>query len=140
MNQELEKIFANLDPRVDPVLLLRAVEQNSATIVITDPTGKIIYVNAKFTEMTGYTKDEALGQNPRILKGNDGLTDYKEMWEQLSAGQQWRGDFHNKRKNGEFFWERAAISPNVRQFRQFLTKKATLPIFWQLKKISTSVN
>lgn len=111
MNQELEKVFANLDPRVDPVLLLRAVEQNSATIVITDPTGTIIYVNAKFTEMTGYTKDEALGQNPRILKGNDGLTDYKEMWEQLSAGRQWRGDFHNKRKNGEFFWERAAISP-----------------------------
>ncbi len=111
MNQELEKVFANLDPRVDPVLLLRAVEQNSATIVITDPAGTIIYVNAKFTEMTGYTKDEALGQNPRILKGNDGLTDYKEMWEQLLAGQQWRGDFHNKRKNGEFFWERAAISP-----------------------------
>lgn len=111
MNQELEKVFANLDPRVDPVLLLRAVEQNSATIVITDPAGTIIYVNAKFTEMTGYTKDEALGQNPRILKGNDGLTDYKAMWQQLLAGQQWRGDFHNRRKNGEFFWERAAISP-----------------------------
>lgn len=111
MNQELEKVFANLDPRVDPVLLLRAVEQNSATIVITDPAGRIIYVNAKFTEMTGYTKDEALGQNPRILKGNDGLTDYKQMWDQLLAGEQWRGDFHNRRKNGEFFWERAAISP-----------------------------
>lgn len=111
MNQELEKVFANLDPRVDPVLLLRAVEQNSATIVITDPAGTIIYVNAKFTEMTGYTKDEALGQNPRVLKGNDGLTDYKEMWQMLLSGQQWRGDFHNRRKNGEFFWERAAISP-----------------------------
>ncbi len=111
MNQELEKVFANLDPRVDPVLLLRAVEQNSATIVITDPDGIIIYVNSKFTEMTGYTKDEALGQNPRVLKGNDGLTDYQAMWQQLLAGQQWRGDFHNKRKNGEFFWERAAISP-----------------------------
>ena len=111
MNQELEKVFANLDPRVDPVLLLRAVEQNSATIVITDPDGTIIYVNGKFTEMTGYTKDEALGQNPRVLKGNDGQTNYQAMWQQLLAGQQWRGDFHNKRKNGEFFWERAAISP-----------------------------
>lgn len=111
MNKELEQVFADLDSRIDPVLLLRAVEQNSATIVITDPDGTIIYVNAKFTEMTGYTRDEALGQNPRILKGNDGLTDYQEMWQKLLAGQQWRGDFHNKRKNGEFFWERAAISP-----------------------------
>ena len=111
MNEEMKKIFAGLDSRVDPVLLLRAVEQNSATIVITDPEGTIIYANAKFVEMTGYTIDEALGQNPRILKGEDGLTDYKEMWQMLSSGQQWRGDFHNKRKNGEFFWERAAISP-----------------------------
>ncbi len=111
MNDELNKVFSELDSRVDPVLLLKAVEQNSATIAITDAEGTIIYVNQKFTEMTGYSKNEALGQNPRILKGEDGLTDYKEMWEMLSSGQQWRGDFHNKRKNGEFFWERAAISP-----------------------------
>ncbi|MCD6582221.1 MAG: PAS domain S-box protein [Desulfuromusa sp.] len=111
MNDELNKVFSELDSRVDPVLLLKAVEQNSATIAITDAEGTIIYVNRKFTEMTGYSKNEALGQNPRILKGEDGLTDYKEMWEMLSSGQQWRGDFHNKRKNGEFFWERAAISP-----------------------------
>lgn len=111
MNKEIQKIFAELDPQVDPVLLLKAVEQNSATIAITDSEGAIIYVNPKFTEMTGYTKDEALGQNPRILKGEDGLTDYADMWQTLSNGRQWRGDFHNKRKNGEFFWERAAISP-----------------------------
>ena len=111
MNEELQKILSELDPQVDPILLLKAVEQNSATIAITDSAGAIIYVNLKFTEMTGYTKDEALGQNPRILKGEDGLTDYKEMWQTLLAGRQWRGDFHNKRKNGEFFWERAAISP-----------------------------
>ncbi|MCD6580520.1 MAG: PAS domain S-box protein [Desulfuromusa sp.] len=111
MNEELQKLFSELDPQVDPILLLKAVEQNSATIAITDSAGTIIYVNQKFTEMTGYTKSEALGQNPRILKGKDGLTDYKEMWKTLLAGRQWRGDFHNKRKNGEFFWERAAISP-----------------------------
>ena len=115
MNDELNKVFSELDSRVDPVLLLKAVEQNSATIAITDAEGIIIYVNQKFTEMTGYTKSEALGQNPRILKGEDGLTDYKEMWEMLSSGLQWRGDFHNKRKNGEFFWERAAISPILDQ-------------------------
>lgn len=115
MNEELQYSFAELDPQVDPVLLLKAVEQNSATIVITDAAGIIIYVNPKFTEMTGYSKSEALGQNPRILKGEDGLTDYKEMWEMLSSGLQWRGDFHNKRKDGEFFWERAAISPILDQ-------------------------
>ncbi|NOQ41399.1 MAG: PAS domain S-box protein, partial [Desulfuromusa sp.] len=58
MNEEMKKVFAGLDSRVDPVLLLRAVEQNSATIVITDPEGTIIYANAKFVEMTGYTIDE----------------------------------------------------------------------------------
>ena len=115
MNDKLHKVFAELDPRVDPILLLKAVEQNSATIAITDPEGIIIYVNQKFTEMTGYSRDEALGQNPRILKGHDGLTDYGEMWRTLSTGKQWRGDFHNKRKNGEFFWERAAISPILNQ-------------------------
>ena len=72
MNEELQKLFSELDPQVDSILLLKAVEQNSATIVITDSEGAIIYVNSKFTEMTGYTKDEALGQNPRILKGEDG--------------------------------------------------------------------
>ncbi len=115
MNAKLQKMFAELDPQVDPILLLKAVEQNSATIAITDAEGTIIYVNQKFTEMTGYTKSEALGQNPRILKGEDGLTDYKEMWQMLLSGQQWRGDFHNKKKNGEFFWERAAISPILDQ-------------------------
>ncbi|MFK5926375.1 MAG: PAS domain S-box protein [Desulfuromusa sp.] len=115
MNEELQQLFDELGSQVDPLLLLKAVEQNSATIAITDSEGAIIYVNPKFTEMTGYTKTEALGQNPRILKGHDGLTDYKEMWETLAAGQQWRGNFHNKRKNGEFFWERAAISPILDQ-------------------------
>ncbi len=113
MNKGIQKVFGELDSQVDPILLLRAVEQNSATIaiVITDSEGTIIYVNPRFTEMTGYTKDEALGQNPHILKGEDGLTNYADMWQTLLAGRQWRGDFHNKRKNGEFFWERAAISP-----------------------------
>ena len=115
MKPSLEEFVANLGSQVDPVLLLKAVEQNSATIVITDSDGTIIYVNSKFTEMTGYTKEEALGQNPRILKGQDGLTDYKEMWKTLSAGRQWRGAFYNKRKNGDFFWERAAISPILDQ-------------------------
>jgi len=115
MNEELKKMVDGIGSQVDPILLLKAVEQNSATILITDAEGTIIYANPKFTEMTGYTQSEVLGQNPRILKGEDGLTDYTEMWQTLSLGQQWRGDFHNKRRNGEFFWERAAISPILSQ-------------------------
>lgn len=115
MNDELQQLFAALGTQIDPVLLLKAVDQNPATIVITDPEGLIIYVNKKFSESTGYMAQEALGQNPRILKGHDGFTDYQAMWKILQAGHEWRGDFHNKKKNGEFYWERASISPIMDQ-------------------------
>jgi PAS domain S-box-containing protein len=111
MTQKLKELFAVLGEKLDPVLLLKAIEQNPATIVITDPQGSIIYVNKKFSETTGYSVHEVLGKNPRILKGNDELVDYEEMWRELLAGREWRGDFHNKKKNGEFYWERASISP-----------------------------
>jgi PAS domain S-box-containing protein len=99
----------------------RAIEQSPATVVITDRTGAIEYVNPKFTEMTGYTREEALGKNPRILKSGE-LPDeaYKELWEMIVAGKEWRGEFHNKRKNGELFWEFASISP-IRNARGTIT-------------------
>jgi diguanylate cyclase (GGDEF)-like protein/PAS domain S-box-containing protein len=89
-----------------------AVEQSPASIVITDTKGIIEYVNPKFTEVTGYTLEEAIGQNPRILKsGEMGAEGYQELWETIRAGKEWRGEFHNRRKNGELFWEFASISP-----------------------------
>ena len=92
--------------------LSRAVERSPAAIVITDRAGAIEYVNPKFTTISGYTLDEARGKNPRILKsGMLSDTIYKELWETISAGQEWRGQFHNKKKNGELFWEAASISP-----------------------------
>jgi two-component system, NtrC family, sensor kinase len=115
MNEALQNFVDQLDSQVDTVLLLKAVEQSSAMIMITDSNGNIIYVNSRFVEITGYTKKEVLGQNPRILKGGDSFTDYKEMWRTISGGMQWQGDFHNKKKNGEFFWERATISPIMDQ-------------------------
>ena len=111
MKEELQKLSSELDFSIDAVLLLRAVEQSPAAIVLTDPEANILYVNKQFTETSGYSAAEVLGQNSRMLKGEDGHTDYREMWELLSAGRQWRGDFHNKKKNGEFYWERASISP-----------------------------
>ena len=91
--------------------LSQAVEQSPASVVITDLRGSIQYVNPKFSEVTGYTVEEAIGQNPRILKSD--LTPkevYQELWKTIKAGCEWRGEFQNKRKNGELYWESATIS------------------------------
>jgi PAS domain S-box-containing protein len=70
------------------------------------------YVNPKFTEITGYTFDEAVGQKPSILKsGNQASEYYKQLWNTITAGKEWSGEFHNKKKNGELYWENASISP-----------------------------
>ncbi len=92
--------------------LSQAVEQSPASVVITDLYGTIEYVNPKFTEITGYLPDEAIGQNPRILKsGEIPAAVYTDLWKTISFGKDWKGEFHNKKKNGEFFWESAHISP-----------------------------
>ena len=89
----------------------RAVEQSPSMVVITDLDGNIEYVNPKFTEITGYAPKEVIGRNPRVLKSGDQPTDfYKELWETVTAGDEWRGEFHNKKKNGELYWEFASIS------------------------------
>ena len=91
--------------------LARAVEQSPTSIVITDRAGNIEYVNAYFEQVTGYTKAEARGKNPRILKsGATPSETYIDMWRAISQGGEWRGELCNRRKNGELFWEYAAIS------------------------------
>jgi PAS domain S-box-containing protein len=92
--------------------LSHAVEQSPATILITDVKGNIEYVNPKFLEVTGYTFEEVKGKNPRILKsGTMSPDNYKQMWNDIVAGKEWHGEFHNKKKNGEYYWESASISP-----------------------------
>jgi PAS domain S-box-containing protein len=92
--------------------LSRAVQQSPATVVITDAQGNIEYVNPKFTQVTGYSFEEAIGQNPRILKsGETTPEEYKELWDTITSGREWRGQFHNKKRNGELCWESASISP-----------------------------
>jgi len=96
----------------DLIKLSRAVEQSPVSVEITDIAGNIEYVNPKFTQVTGYTLDEVKGQNPRILKsGETSAGEYRGLWETITSGRIWRGEFHNRRKNGTFFWERASISP-----------------------------
>jgi len=92
--------------------LSRAVEQSPATVVITDSEGTIEYVNPKFVKLTGYTPEEAIGQNPRILKSGEQPPEfYRELWETITRGEEWRGEFHDKKKNGDVYWEFASISP-----------------------------
>ncbi len=92
--------------------LSQAVEQSTVSIVITDADGIIEYVNPVFTKLTGYSFKEAVGENPRILKSDYHSDDYyKNLWETISSGQEWRGELYNQRRNGECFWEEAVISP-----------------------------
>lgn len=94
------------------IKLSGAVEQSPVSVVITDVKGDIEYVNPKFLAVSGYTAEEVTGQNPRILKSGDTPPEvYKELWETITAGGAWRGEFLNKKKNGEYFWEMASISP-----------------------------
>jgi PAS domain S-box-containing protein len=91
--------------------LSRAVEQSPVSIVITDLQGRIEYVNSKFCALTGYTAEEARGQNPRILKsGKTPPEAFRQLWETILAGGEWRGELQNKKKNGELYWESASIS------------------------------
>ena len=89
-----------------------AVEQSANSIVIASPQGDIEYVNPYFCALTGYTADEAIGQNPRILNAEPGSSDkYRVLWETVLGGGRWTGEFLNRKKNGELFWEQATISP-----------------------------
>jgi PAS domain S-box-containing protein len=92
--------------------LWSAVEQSPASVVITDHTGAIEYVNPEFERQTGYTAAEAMGQNPRILKSGIHPPEfYAALWETIVAGCTWHGELCNKRKDGSLYWELAAIAP-----------------------------
>lgn len=89
-----------------------AVEQSPASVVITDLQARIEYVNPRFTEVTGYSAAEALGQNPRILQsGQTAKETYQELWGKLRSGQIWKGELVNQRKNKEIYWEDSQIAP-----------------------------
>ncbi len=90
----------------------RAIEQSPATILITNVEGSIEYVNPKFCQTTGYSAEEVIGQTPRILKSGEMTPEgYANLWKTITSGKEWRGEFHNKRKDGSLYWEYASISP-----------------------------
>ncbi|MFZ1729754.1 MAG: PAS domain S-box protein [Bacteroidota bacterium] len=95
-------------------LLGRSIEQSPVSIVITDTDGSIEYVNPEFTKITGFDFDEVIGLNSRILKSGSQSTEYySNLWSTILSGQDWIGEFHNKRKDGSLYWESAVISPVI---------------------------
>jgi len=89
-----------------------AVEQSPNIIIITDAKGKIEYVNPAFIETTGYSREEVLNKKPSIIQsGEMPKSFYTELWQTITAGKIWSGIFHNRRSNGELYWDEAKISP-----------------------------
>ena len=92
--------------------LSRAVDQSPNMIFITDVNGTIEYVNPKFVELTGFTAELALGKNPRILKSGDTPNEvYEDLWRTVLSGNEWRGEFKDRCRDGRVFWVSVSISP-----------------------------
>ncbi|GEM_PF-1883171 len=92
--------------------LFRAVEQSPVSVLISDAQGQIEYVNPAFTEMTGYHRDEVLGQSPRVLRSEQTPPEvFAEMWQNIGAGREWRGELVNQRKDGSVYWESMTVAP-----------------------------
>jgi PAS domain S-box-containing protein len=94
------------------IQLSRAVEQSPVSIVITNLDGNIEYANPRTFEITGYCYEEVIGENPRIFSsGEMPIEGYQDLWKTISSGKEWKGELHNKKKNGELYWEYVSISP-----------------------------
>ncbi len=92
--------------------LSMAVEQSPIPISMTNLDGDVIYCNPKHCELTGYSNNELVGENPRILKSGKFTKEaYRNLWETISSGEKWNGEFFNKKKDGSYYWELASIAP-----------------------------
>jgi diguanylate cyclase (GGDEF)-like protein/PAS domain S-box-containing protein len=92
--------------------LSQAMEQSPVAVVITDPNGIIEYTNGGFERSSGYTSDEVVGKHTRLLRSEHTAPEhYKQLWDTISSGEPWQGEFQNRRKDGSLFWEYAHISP-----------------------------
>lgn len=118
-DKEIDGIIGNfhditLRQRSDELVhkITQALEQSPVMTFITDSSGIIEYVNPKMIEVTGYSEDDLKGQNPRIIGSAEKTREeYAEIWNEIGLGKEWRGEFRNKKKNGELYWVMASISP-----------------------------
>ena len=120
--------------------LSQAVEQSSASIMITDPQGTIEYVNAKFLKVTQYEREEVIGQNSRFLNsGEHPAAFFEELWRTLLSGQEWQGEFCNRKKNGDLFWELASISSILNEQGELLHYLAVKEDITEKKKLQKTM-
>ncbi len=136
---------------LDPSIFIAIVEDGPTSVVITDPEGNIEYVNRQFTTVTGYSRTEVIGRNPRILKsGVQAAEVYTDLWRTILEGREWRGELCNRRKSGELYWELAAISAirdasgSVTHFlalKEDITDLKTMEqLLWQAKANAEAAN
>jgi PAS domain S-box-containing protein len=117
--------------------LTHAIEQSPVSIIITDINGNIEYINPKTLALTGYSKDELIGINPRIFSsGEKAKGEYEKLWSTISTGREWTGEFHNKKKNGELYWESASISPIKNENNEIINYVAVKEDITELKKLN----
>lgn len=116
-----QDITARKEAEAENARLVTAIEQSAEAVVITNPQGAIEYVNPAFTRITGYSREEALGQNPRVLKSErQDPAFYLELWKTITQGETWRGELVNRRKDGTLYTEQMSITP-VRSARGEVT-------------------
>ena len=110
----VEDITGERRAEAEHVRLVTAIEQSAEGVVITNTRGDIEYVNPAFTRITGYSREEVLGQNPRVLKsGKHDLEFYHHLWETILKGQTWQGELTNQRKDGSHYTEQMSVTPIV---------------------------
>src|SRR5450432_1743887 len=104
---------------MDPSFLLAALQGAAAGIVITDREGTIQWINAEFSRMTGYSSEDVLGRNTRVLKaGTYGQSFYADLWRTILSGSLWHGEMVNRRKNGTLYTEEQSIIPVLNDLRE----------------------
>ncbi|MBS3944021.1 MAG: PAS domain S-box protein [Melioribacter sp.] len=114
-NKELKnQIQERIKKEEENLVLYLAIQQSPAYVILTDLYGNIEFVNNALIKQTGYNFDEVVKQNPRIFKSGDLETEtYKQLWENIISGESWKGEFRNRKKNGELYWVSSQISPII---------------------------
>lgn len=108
----LSNVFRRKVSEDELLKLSAAVNQSSSVVFITDRFGNIEYVNSKFSQVTLYSPEEVIGKNPRFLKsGKQSENFYQNLWDTINSGKEWHNEMYNKKKNDEYYWALASISP-----------------------------
>ena len=117
-----------------------ALEKSPVSIVITDTNANVVYFNSSVLQTSGYSMEEIIGQNPRIFKSDKTREEtYKNMWETITSGNQWQGEWLNKKKNGDYYWEKVSISPIYSESGQIINYLAIKLDITDIKNIENEI-